>query len=461
MRILKIHSGRLWQIILILIWAICSFSFLQLKYPYHFYYQEQEQLFLMDWEYIRGYMSWTDWGWFARLAGDFLTQFYYYMYLGAVILALMLLIVGDMARRAAESVIGLFVEKENAVCSWVAFGVGVSAMSVCLLLSFDVTFRLSNLVSIIGLCCGVWLVAWLFGKFETESQMASFYRRPIAKGLGMIACVPFLFLFLPQKGEFRAKMCAPDYKFERVLAFDNEYYFGHYDKVIEMGRANEDNLIEEESFFYCMALAQKGMLADMLPKMKRPNLGTFYEIGPETPRFVIRMIDELYYLIGDMTYTERAALLANTFSANGRSARKIKRLAEANLINGDIPAAMKYLRLLEKTIAYKRWAVAHMPETMAEAVKADIAGKQQFVNTSDHIRIGDDCYTILTQLLESNPLNSIALDYLLCSDMLSHQRETFVLDYEKYGPSERGIFREIYEGAKLRTIPDPSRYGGE
>lgn len=426
------------QLIIIIVLGIAIFAFYQSKYPYHFYYQEQEQLFLMDWEYIRGYMSWTDWGWFARLAGDFLTQFYYYMYLGAAILTLMLLTVGDVVRRAAESVIGLFVKKRNAVGSWVAFGVGISAMCVCLLLSFDGAFKLSNLMSVIGLGCGVMLVAWLFGKLETIA----------AKGLSILACVPFLYLFLPQKGEFCAKMCAPDYKFERVLAFDNEYYFGHYDKVIEMGRVNEENLTEEENFFYCMALAQKGALADMLPTMKKPNLGTFYEIGPETPRFVIRMIDELYYLIGDMTYTERAALLANTFSVNGRSARKIKRLAEANLINDDIPAAMKYLRMLEKTIAYKRWAVAHTPETQAAAVKADITLKQQFVNTTDHIRIGDDCYTILTQLLESNPRNETALDYLLCSDMLSHQRETFILDYEKYGPSERGIFREIYEGAK-------------
>lgn len=435
------------QPVIIIALGIAIFAFFQLKSPYHFYYQEQEQLFLIDWEYIRGYFSLTDWGGFARLVGDFLTQFYYYMYLGAAILTLMLLIVGDLARRAAESTIRLFVNTENAIISWTAFAIGVSVMCICLLFSFDATFRLSLLVSIAGLCFYVWFVFWMFRKSDTEKQF-SFSRRIMAKGVGMIVALPFLFLFLPHKEDVKVKICAPNYEFERVLAFDNEYYFGHYDKVIEMGRAYEDNLREEENFFFCMALAQKGALADMLPTMKKPNLGTFYEIGPETPRFIIRMIDELYYLIGDMTYTERAALLANTFSANGRSARKIKRLAEANLINGDIPAAMKYLRMLEKTIAYKHWAMAHIPETQTAAVKADITLKQQFVNTTDHIRIGDDCYTILTQLLESNPRNETALDYLLCSDMLSHQRETFILDYEKYGPSERGIFREIYEGAK-------------
>lgn len=430
------------QLILIGVLGIAIFAFFQFKYPYHFYYQEQEQLFLMDWEYMKGYLSFSQWGGFARLVGDFFMQFYYYMYAGAAILTLMLLVIGDLARRATEGVIGLFVKNENAITSWVAFCVGVTAMCICMLFSFDYTFRLCNLVSIAGMCCYVWLAAWVFKYFETKRRY-SYSSKLMAKGLCIVACIPFFYLFIPQKDEFKARISGPDYTFERVLAFDNEYYFGHYDNVIRMGRENEGNLTEEESFFYCMALEKKGLLADELPKMKDPNLGTFVQVGPETPHFTIRMIDELYYLLGDMTYAERAALLANTFSRYGRSARKIKRLAECNLVNGDMPAAMKYLRMLENTIVYKAWAKKQM-----ESIQPNIAEKQQFVNTSDHIRIGDDCYTILTQLLESNPKNSVALDYLLLSDMLAQQRDVFVRDYEKFGPSERGILMEVYESAK-------------
>lgn len=430
------------QFILILVLGIAIFAFFQFKYPYHFYYQEQEQLFLMDWEYVKGYLSFSQWGGFALLVGDFFTQFYYYMYMGAAILTFMLLLIGDLARRATESVIGIFVEKENPVTSWIAFSVGVIAICICMLLSFDHTFRLGNFVSIAGMCCYAWLFAWVFRKFETLSLGNSYSRRRMASGV-VIACVPFYYLFIPQKGEFNARISGPDYTFERVLAFDNEFYFGHYDKVIEMGRENEGNLTEEESFYYCMALEKRGLLADELPKMKAPNLGTFIQVGPETPRFTIRMMDELYYLLGDMTYAERAALLANTFSRYGRSARKIKRLAECNLVNGDMPAAMKYLRLLEKTLVYKDWAKKQMGD-----IQPEIAEKQQLINTSDNIRIGDDCYTILTQLLESNPKNSIALDYLLMSDMLAQQREVFVRDYEKFGPSQNATLSSIYNSAK-------------
>lgn len=441
----KINRTRVVQAGIILAGGIAMFAFFQMKYPYHFYFQEQEQLFLMDWEYVRGYFGMDKWGGFARLVGDFLTQFYYYMFAGAAILTGMLLIVGDIARRTAESVIRLFVKSENAICSRIAFAVGVSVMCICMMMSFDHTFRLSNLVSIVGLCLFVWLSFWLFGKFKMR----------IAKFIGILVGIPFLFLFMPQKEDFKGKIGGPELDFERLLAYDNEYYFGHYNRVIEMGREDGEKMTEEMSYFYCMALEKMGALADMLPTMKNPNLGTFYKIGEDTPRFVIRMMNEMYYLIGDMTYTERAALLANTFSRDGRSARMVKRLAEANLVNGDVPAAMKYLRLLEKTIVYRRWAKAHMPGSMTPAVEAEIAEKAKYINTSDSIRIGDNCYTILTQLLDSNPDNAVALDYLLCSDMLSRQRDTFVMDYEKYGPSDRGIFREVY------GEPHPSPPQGE
>lgn len=386
----------------------------------------------MDWEYVRGY--WGGSGWLARLVGDFLTQFYYYLYAGAVIMTLMLLVLGDLARRDVENVLKMYIKTPSKVVEWVPFAFGVSMMVLGFLFSFDHSYKLAGIVSMAG-SFGLFWLATLIPK-----------RLKWVKAIGDALAI-FLSFWALGFGELPwGKFSAPEYTLEKTLAFDNEYYFGNYDKVIEMGREGDMN--EEMNFFYCMALEKKGMLVQEVMNMEKPNLGTFYEIGPETPRFVIRMIDELYYLIGDMTYTERAALLANTFSENSRSARKIKRLAEANLINGDNPAAMKYLRLLEKTIVYKRWAIAHMPGSQTDAVQLELANKQQYINTSDNIRIGDDCYTILTQLLDSNPDNTPALDYLLLSDMIAGQKEVFARDYEKYGGEKRAEFRGVYESAK-------------
>ena len=82
---------RYYPLIVIALWAIACWCFFQFCYPYHFFFQEQNQLFLWSWDYISSY---TGSGWLATLAGDFLTQFYYYLYIGATILTFCLTATG-------------------------------------------------------------------------------------------------------------------------------------------------------------------------------------------------------------------------------------------------------------------------------------------------------------------------------------------------------------------------------
>ncbi len=69
---------------------------------------------------------------------------------------------------------------------------------------------------------------------------------------------------------------------------------------------------------------------------------------------------------------------------------------------------------------------------MDEKVKKEILEKRKFSNTSKSIRISDNCREILTELLESNPENTVALDYLLCTDLILGQTQTFKADYYKF-----------------------------
>ena len=84
----------------ITLWAIVCFLFYQQYYSYHFFYKEQNQIFLLSCGYIATYFSKP--GWAACMAGDFLTQFYYYLYAGVVILTTSLLLMGDLLRRAFQ-----------------------------------------------------------------------------------------------------------------------------------------------------------------------------------------------------------------------------------------------------------------------------------------------------------------------------------------------------------------------
>ena len=97
---MKATKTQVWQMAGILLWGVLCWAFFQFCYPCHFFYQEQNQIFLLSSDYLATYFSKP--AWLACLAGDFLTQFYYYIYAGAVILTGVLLVTGDLVRRAMQ-----------------------------------------------------------------------------------------------------------------------------------------------------------------------------------------------------------------------------------------------------------------------------------------------------------------------------------------------------------------------
>jgi hypothetical protein len=143
-------------------------------------------------------------------------------------------------------------------------------------------------------------------------------------------------------------------------------------------------------------------------------------------------MNDFYYLIGDMAMSERAAIMAQVFSPNNRNVKMVKRLCEINLVTGDTAIAMKYVRILEKTLLYRDWAAKHNPYSLDKAVEKEIIEKRKFINRAETIRISDNCRDILIELLDSNPDNIAALDYLLCTDLILGQLQTFKADYYKY-----------------------------
>ena len=110
----------------------------------------------------------------------------------------------------------------------------------------------------------------------------------------------------------------------------------------------------------------------------------------------------------------------------------MKRLAEINLIRGDEAAAMKYLRILDKTLFYHRWARIHMPAERPKGLKRWMDMKSSLNVTTDTVRSPMDIETSFRHLLESNPDNVFARDYLLSYDLLDKDVDTFVQDYDLY-----------------------------
>lgn len=228
-----------------------------------------------------------------------------------------------------------------------------------------------------------------------------------------------------------AKPSLPNFDSEESLAISDAFYAGFYDKA-KLIALNADIPDDISAFYYYLASAVQDSLPDNLLKYSVKNLGTLTTINDKSPLSVINMMNDLYFELGDMTYAERAAMMRNVFSPRNRNVRMIRRLAEINLVSGDTLAALKYLRILDRTYAYADWSRNHTPGKMDPEVEKQILWRRAHSNTKDNIRTGDNCRNILLELLESNPGNTVALDYLLCTDLLLKDMDTFMMDYDTY-----------------------------
>jgi hypothetical protein len=108
------------------------------------------------------------------------------------------------------------------------------------------------------------------------------------------------------------KLTRPEMDLEQYFKIDNEYYFGHYREVVNMC-SRMDSLSGPAGFFYGLSLAHLGILADMMTLDEPADLGTFCHVSAATPILTVKMMNELYYVLGDMTLTERAAMMATYF----------------------------------------------------------------------------------------------------------------------------------------------------
>ena len=398
--------------------VIAVFCFFQFWYPYHFFYHEQSQIFLWDWAYVSGFFQKT--GGLASLIGEFLTQFYYYLYAGATILTLCIALGGLLMYKTLTNL------KVNA---WMALVAGLCVVAVLTVCHFCVGYKLASTVIVVG---------WL-----SFIRAASTVRAKVLRLVCMLlVLLPSYLLFGTPKIK---RLPAPDFVLEKDFAVDNEYRFGNYDRVLDIVRSS-DGWTNQMLFFYNLVYAQRGQLPDHLFDFTPNNLGTFEKIGPETPRLTINNMNELYWVIGDMTFTERAAMMTNVFSPENRNVRMMKRLAECCLVSGDTAAARKYLRILSKTFVYSRWADAVLQQLAQGQLPPYLAQKQPFVNHRDTITISDNAHFLMMQLLDHRPDNIIALDYILCSDLLLKDITNFKRDYDRYC-SDKPRLKPLYQEA--------------
>lgn len=400
--------------------VIAAFVFFQCFYPYHLQHREQTMLFLNNADFIAQQYPILQRGFLARLIGDFLQQFFYYLVAGPAIVATLLTLIGVLAFQIVRK----FSDKRG--CLYLAYAVAI----VCFLWEGSreclPEYPLASTIQVLG---------WLLLIRLALSAKTGPGKLGLITGSIILGGMLFDMGHLPNTKLYGK----PDMILEHQMALDVEASYGHWNKVEELTRENLP--YNTEIYYRNLSMAMRNSLTEkMFDRYQNFADGLFLPVNENGNFFLFSAAGEAWWAVGDLTMAEHATLLGMIFSPRHTGTRNLRRLAEINLAKGDQPAAMKYLRLLQQTIAHRQWAEMRMQQPQAQSYQSEMQ------STIDTLRLSTQTQRSLRNLLDSHPDNIRAQQYLISYDLLTKDMLSFADDIERYGNQING---RIIEEAML------------
>ena len=457
-----------WTLTLLL--GIAVFLFWWQCYPFALSYQEQFQLFLLDGEYFMQRLAVP--GGLTRYVSEFLVQFYNIVVVGAAIIALLLMLIHRMTcallptrSSLLTAVVGLVVPL---FCWWqmgdekvlLGFVVAVAFVLAMMLVARQLSRITSDILLhtsyILLLAITYWLAGplalllafWMMGSLMARQlsflSFHSFLSFLIPFAMALFVWLSSLVVPYPTEvlwggiGYYRYPSTVSlskgfNARTYELIEYDYLVRKGQWDRII----AKADKKMPDLPMSVCatnLALAMKGELGERaFDYYQRGIQGLFpsFEINYNT----ILVTGETYWQLGLVNTAQRFYFEAmEALPDYNKSSRCIRRLAETNLVNGHYEVSRKYLKLLEKTIFYRKWA----QRTMA------LLGNEQAINAHPvygymrQVRLTDDLLfseqeldKICGQLIAKSANNRMALQYLLLYPILQGDINKF-MNYMSY-----------------------------
>ncbi|MDR0541009.1 MAG: DUF6057 family protein [Dysgonamonadaceae bacterium] len=245
-----------------------------------------------------------------------------------------------------------------------------------------------------------------------------------------------------------------DFKEEYNLALSSEAYFGNWKKVKSLSKQPKYNTYIS-AYYGNLANAREGKLADELLKQYQPAcFGLFLQIGETDSYINLTASPDVLIECGDLAQAQHSAMLAMLFTPHQRSSRMVRKLASIAIANGEYSTAEKYLRLLAKTALHRRWADDNRQFIAGDTI-FEFSGKRAFLSRRDTLFSSNDWRPPLVNLLQSNPQNRTAADYLLCYHLLRKDLKQFKADYDDYYyPTFGAASPELYQEALLICLDE-------
>jgi hypothetical protein len=178
-----------------------------------------------------------------------------------------------------------------------------------------------------------------------------------------------------------------------------------------------------------LSLAKMNKLGDMLFRYEQNGFnGLFLTFAKE---YVAPMMgSEIFYQLGLVNASQEYSFESTETTPNlSKSVRAIKRLAETNLINGQYEVSAKYLKLLQKTMFYRKWA----NKTEKYLYNEDMINNHQEWGEKRKLMMKQDFFfkvqnmeVILKMMMRENPGNNMAFQYLMAYYLLNKDLRNFM-----------------------------------
>jgi len=207
----------------------------------------------------------------------------------------------------------------------------------------------------------------------------------------------------------------------KVVELERAIYAEEWDEAIRL-QEETPSRYRTGQYFYNIALSETGQLCDRL-------FGGAQDFGPNSlvlPWAVENLTNGAYFYLAIGLPNEAHRWAYEDMVVYGYRPQNIKLLAKTSLIYGDYRMAKKYANILKRTFYYRGWAkslveMADNPDLISS--HPELMGKLEILPKSEFFTEYNQPENNLPLLLEAQPDNKKALEYLLAGLLLTKNLE--------------------------------------
>lgn len=242
------------------------------------------------------------------------------------------------------------------------------------------------------------------------------------------------FGFLLKKGMDKYEMYKED---EIFMKADYMVKNEQWEEIIRMTR-DELTLSSMNYPYINLALAKTGKMSTLL--LNYPNDSPDMMLIPFMQDYLsAKILNQIFYQIGDITNALHMAFEGGVSTPGAANIILMKREIECRLILGDYVLAKKELARIARTPFHGAWGrkMLHLLETDPKAIDELpwIVSKRKLLAKENTIMNFQNIVQVCLPLLDANPANTAAFEYITASFLLESKLQFFANIYGQYYPN--------------------------